>query len=240
MTMSGRTVQPSAEDNMVTTGVTGAALVLSAVAGACDGRPRVEMSLEWQARSIPEQLRDIAQTEVAVIWERLGVTVQWIEPRSNGGPIVRAIVSDEAGRTMPPRPTGSAALPHLGWIEFWGNTPSNVVRVSAGAALEAARDARTQDRMASGHPLAALRIIAARLVGRAIAHELGHYLLRSRRHTSNGLMRPVFPAYEGLLPLLDRYRLERRLLDIVRANGRPAACRQQVSGWPSVAPGPRW
>jgi hypothetical protein len=45
------------------------------------------------------------------------------------------------------------------------------------------------------------------MTGRAIAHELGHYLLRSRQHTSAGLMRPVFPAHEGTIPLLDRSRL---------------------------------
>jgi hypothetical protein len=226
------------EETMLTTGlIGGSALVLSAVAGACDGGgPRVEMSLEWQSRSIPETLRDITQAEVAAIWERLGVTVRWTAPRPTG-PIVRAIVNDEGGKAA-----GGASPPHLGWIEFWGDTPSNVLRVSAAAAVEAARDARTQDSGTSGHPVAALRIIGARLVGRAIAHELGHYLLRSRRHTSTGLMRAIFPTHEALIPLLDRYRLERRQLAVLHVNGRREACRQRLSGWPSVAlsPASRW
>lgn len=206
---------------MLTTGlIGGAALMVSAMAGACDGRGlQVQMSVEWQARSIPAQLRHIARDELAAIWLRLGVTVRWTERPAAGGFVVRAIVTDEAGAA------GGASPAHLGWIQFWGNTPSNELRVSAAAAVAAARAARTQDRGTSGHPLAALQITGARLVGRAIAHELGHYVLRSRRHTSSGLMRAVFPAYEALTPLLDRYRLERRQLAVVQANGRGGACR---------------
>jgi hypothetical protein len=38
--------------------------------------------------------------------------------------------------------------------------------------------------------------IVGRALGRVIAHEIGHYLLATRTHSSSGLMRPVQPFYE--------------------------------------------
>ena len=94
---------------MLTTGLIGGlALMASAMAGACDGGgPQVEMSIEWEARSIPVTLRHIAREEVAAIWSRLGITVKWVERPATGVFIVRAIVTDEAGQG------GAASPPHV-------------------------------------------------------------------------------------------------------------------------------
>ncbi|HXE84735.1 MAG TPA: hypothetical protein VN513_15520, partial [Gemmatimonadales bacterium] len=43
-------------------------------------------------------------------------------------------------------------------------------------------------------PLALRRELTARALGRAAAHELGHYLLTSREHTPRGLMRARFSS----------------------------------------------
>lgn len=198
---------------MLTTELVAAALVLTAVDGCQDGRPFVRLSLEWQARSIPVALGEIARGEVEAIWQRLGVTVQWTSRDASRwpAPAVHVAITDELTRTR-----SGARLPKLGWIEFWGNRPGNLLQVSAAAALAAVWEGRTVDRLSSGQPLAALWLTAARLIGRAIAHELGHYLLRSRQHTAWGLMRPVFPAHEGTIPLLDRYRLDRRLTAVLK------------------------
>ena len=196
---------------MLTTELLAAALVLTAD-GCQSGRPFVRVSIEWRARAVPETLGSIVREEVEAIWRRLGVTVQWTERPGAG--TVHVTVTDEFGR----RPRG-AALPKLGWIEFWGERPSSLLRVSAAAAVVTAFEARTTERLSSGQPLSAVQFTAARLVGRAIAHELGHYLLRSRAHTPAGLMRPVFSAHEGTVPLLDRYRLERRQMDALHAPG---------------------
>ena len=197
---------------MVTSGVLAAVLVLTAADGCQEGRAFVRVILEWPARSVPGPLSDIAREEVDAIWGRLGVKVRW-PPREAPGwpPAVHVIVTDEGART-----SMGGGLSKLGWIEFWGNTPGNVLQVSAAAALMAVHEGRTVGRLSSGQPFGALQFAAARMIGRAIAHELGHYLLRSRHHAASGLMRPVFPAVEGTIPLLDRYRLDRRAMEILR------------------------
>ena len=205
---------------MLTTELLSAALVLTTAADGCQGgRPFVRVSLQWQARTVPEALGGLVREEVETIWRRIGVAIHWTERNTPGWPAaaVHVTVTDELARSA-----RGPSLPKLGWIEFWGEHPGNLLRVSAAAAVSAAFDARTTDRLSSGQPLAALQITAARMVGRAIAHELGHYLLRSRTHTPGGLMRPVFPAHEGTVPLLDRYRLERtQLTRLHAASGSP-------------------
>jgi len=39
-------------------------------------------------------------------------------------------------------------------------------------------------------------LLLSRALGRALAHELGHYLLNSRAHAPNGLMRAIRPSSE--------------------------------------------
>ena len=46
--------------------------------------------------------------------------------------------------------------------------------------------------------IAGHEILIARALGRALSHELGHYLLKSRVHTPHGLMRATWPSDELL------------------------------------------
>ena len=46
-----------------------------------------------------------------------------------------------------------------------------------------------------------------RAIGRVIAHEIGHVLLRSRRHAAHGLMRAVQRPDELIDPARTRYQL---------------------------------
>ena len=199
------------------------AFTLSPSAPACDAAGvQVDVLLEWRAHVVPETLQPVAQREVEAIWQRLGVPIRWLGDATERSTqlVSVSVVDDELLQQQ-----GAVATPNLGWIEFRGTAPANMLYVSATGALETARRARTMERVMDGQPLAAARMVAARLVGRAIAHELGHYLLRSRKHTSGGLMRPVFPAAEGMIPLLDRYRLTRKQVDTLRDLMGRGSCR---------------
>jgi hypothetical protein len=44
-------------------------------------------------------------------------------------------------------------------------------------------------------------------LARGIAHELGHYILRSSAHASNGLMRPRLTVFDMMVPGTDLFRL---------------------------------
>ena len=48
----------------------------------------------------------------------------------------------------------------------------------------------------------------ARAMGRALAHELGHYLLASKAHTQRGLMKPVMTAVELFMPDASVFRID--------------------------------
>ena len=63
-----------------------------------------------------------------------------------------------------------------------------------------------------GHPLShwprgTRERLIAQAIGRVAAHELGHYLLQSARHSETGLMRPQYSTEELVGPSLARFRL---------------------------------
>ena len=60
------------------------------------------------------------------------------------------------------------------------------------ASLDRARSLIDSVERGTPVPAAQADWLAAVLLGRAVAHELGHYLLRSREHAKTGLMRAAF------------------------------------------------
>ena len=61
----------------------------------------------------------------------------------------------------------------------------------------------------SGLPKNMQRLFLERALARAIAHELGHYLLASRQHTAQGLMRGQLTPDDIMQPRRSSYRLDR-------------------------------
>jgi hypothetical protein len=74
-------------------------------------------------------------------------------------------------------------------IRFIDSRPTNVVTVSLDSArgLLDREEAQTSGAGRGFAPLRELRL--GRMVGRAIAHEVGHFLIQSGSHTPRGLMR---------------------------------------------------
>jgi hypothetical protein len=60
-----------------------------------------------------------------------------------------------------------------------------------------------------------------RVLGRVLAHEIGHYVLRSPRHTADGLMRPLQLAAELMSP--SRHRFTLTGAEAARIGGSPMA-----------------
>jgi hypothetical protein len=58
-------------------------------------------------------------------------------------------------------------------------------------------------------PRALRQQIVGRALGRVIAHEIGHFVLRSREHASGGLMRKVHASDELIAPDRTRFALSR-------------------------------
>jgi hypothetical protein len=87
-----------------------------------------------------------------------------------------------------------------------------------------AASVRVQTFPLAGLPDALADLFVARALGRALAHEIGHYLLGTARHTPHGLMRERFTPQELLEPTTtSRYGLDRRDRETLRS------CRSGVS-----------
>jgi len=115
--------------------------------------------------------------EAVSIWRPLGVEL--LEQSGGDGTpsAVRVIVED---REMP---VGAGLL---GWVRFIDDLgPEPVIHVSRPAVL---RFLEATERGQHLSP-ASRNVLLARMLGRVLAHELGHYLLQSPGHTVHGLMR---------------------------------------------------
>jgi hypothetical protein len=85
---------------------------------------------------------------------------------------------------IPPPPPGTA----LGWIDFENGEPTRHITVSLPQVRRLLRHATWMDRRIAEAPQLWTEFLA-RGVGRAAAHEIGHYVLRSAAHQATGLMR---------------------------------------------------
>jgi hypothetical protein len=115
----------------------------------------------------------------------------------------------------------SAAGDGLGWIEFIDDEPSRTITVSRTEAEALAARSVWGGRPLTAWPPAVFDGFVERALARSIAHEIGHYLLRSKVHARRGLMRAEFLPAELMNPSPASYYLEPEAVDILqrRLNG---------------------
>jgi hypothetical protein len=129
-------------------------------------------------------------TEAAGIWRRHGVSVQWLP----SGTILalapnRLRVLVVNGRPSMLQSGGRVAVGEL--VQPAGNHPLALISIESAQRLLASVRGR------AGYELISLDERRLGIVlGRALAHEIGHYLLGTRTHARSGLMRPDFSALE--------------------------------------------
>jgi hypothetical protein len=128
--------------------------------------------------------------EAQAIWGPTGITFEW-----------HRITSEDAARTWQLVVTfddsqdslvGRRAA--LGWIPFTTDGPEPSIHLSRASAEALIRSSVSVD----GVPVGAHEILVGRTLGRALSHELGHYLLKSKLHTRRGLMRANWLVNECL------------------------------------------
>jgi hypothetical protein len=207
-----------------------AALLAIASAAAPADPPRLRPELlivvrqETRPPITPEMFRRIA-AEAQAIWRPyVDIAFQLadsLEPR-RGDETLDLVLSD--------RQSNGRTTPGLGWIDFVDGEPSRTITVSIGAARELVAVSRWAGRFLSAWPPTLRDTFLTRAIGRGVAHELGHYLLRSKAHSPGGLMRARFTVDEIMERGLSRYRLrpaDEALLDqratAFRLARRPAA-----------------
>jgi hypothetical protein len=136
--------------------------------------------------------------ELAAVWKANGIEV--VACASDLAPTVSEMSSRATATvTLILAQTVRAAAPRgpLGWVEFLGDaSPLPVIHVSlptAHALIDRASLYGTHGSLLPRHLRDRLLV---RVLGRAAAHELGHYLLASRGHAPTGLMRARFTPQE--------------------------------------------
>src|SRR5262245_14365856 len=144
--------------------------------------------------------------EAAAIWAPYGVVVTTDETacESRHSDLRLAVVMSAA-------PAGGAVweMP-LGAVNFDdAGTPFSSIAVFIERLVRLLQEARLWNLAASDWPSALRDGVFGRAIGRVLAHEIGHVLLRSKAHAERGLMRPVQRADELVDPARNRYRLIR-------------------------------
>jgi hypothetical protein len=176
------------------------------------------------APDIPPRLVRGVLAEAEAVWRAAGLTFLWhfeaARPQSDAGtgpprapgfgratppyglPSLRVIVGHEA------RDARAQEVP-LGWIVFDDpRTPEKEIYVSYRNAVTLLERSSPIVGTPQAMPMLKRELLLARAMGRALAHELGHYLSASKMHTAKGLMMAVHSAAEFFGTDLRRFTLE--------------------------------
>ncbi|HMF95659.1 MAG TPA: hypothetical protein VKE96_15260 [Vicinamibacterales bacterium] len=149
---------------------------------------------------VPPSLVSRVLDEAAAIWHPTGVAfvfrrVPWsIAARLDQNPFdaaggLRIVIGNARG-------TSHDGLLPMGWIQFEHESPAQEIYLSYRNAIDFMTDSSAVAGAITHMPPVEKEIKLARAMGRALAHELGHYLLASKAHTQRGLMRASHTASE--------------------------------------------
>jgi hypothetical protein len=148
--------------------------------------PSLLIDMVFTGHSMPAKLQAMAMTEVKFIWARYGVDV-------------RAVGVDDVARDRAIRLTVQSeddadrhvSREALGSIRFLDGEPQPVIALYLNAIAALVSTTTALGLREPEWPPALHDVIVGRVVGRALAHEIGHFLLRSRDHSRTGLMRAL-------------------------------------------------
>jgi hypothetical protein len=219
----------------VTTGVVAllaSALVASTVPDASTSAIPPMIVTVTTSTDIPSRLVAAVLAEADAVWCPYGVSFVWRRTQKNArssSPVdfspyvpvtLRVTIGEERGASR------DRLLP-LGWIIFDDVTvPEQEIYLSHANALAMMDNAAGVVGIVDHMPTIQRETLLGRAMGRALAHEIGHYLLASKAHTERGLMKAVLTAVELFGP-------DSRALRIEPAQRRAVAAR--LRGEPLVA-----
>jgi hypothetical protein len=142
---------------------------------------------------VSPSLVDRVVDEANAIWKPAGITL--VRQRSDDR--TPASISLTIGRER------GSVHPYdtpLGWTEFESGQPQPWLYLSYANAVALFESARGIVGSTTRMPILERETYLGRAMGRALAHEVGHYLLAARLHTANGLMKANFTAVELFMP----------------------------------------
>jgi hypothetical protein len=131
--------------------------------------------------------------ETSTLWRAAGVHVHWSNDALNlervvtepDGAHIRVVIAAE------PSPTSTASNPSLSTIMFVDGKPTTSITAYALDVRRLLESIRVDDIPFGDRPRILRDRLTGRVLGRALAHELGHFLFATAEHASSGLMRPA-------------------------------------------------
>jgi hypothetical protein len=149
-------------------------------------------------RGVTDSLVNQICAEAGAIWAPAGIALEWSRdvPKHEARGLTIEVTVDD-------RPTPAGRDGALGWVIFAGDGPERFIhlsRVSAEGLLH-----RTPG--LNHATIASHEALIGRALGRALAHELGHYILRSKVHTGRGLMRAAWTSDQAFAFIRDGFEL---------------------------------
>lgn len=143
-----------------------------------------------------------ALDETDAIWRAAGVEFVW---KRGPEPLTPAALTVVIGHDVRPVRDGALAL---GWIYFDESTPGQRLYISYSNVLQLMRESVGVVGPIDHMPIFEREVLVARAIGRALAHEMGHYFLASKEHTKNGLMKAHRTAVEFFSPDYRPFKLD--------------------------------
>lgn len=139
--------------------------------------------------------------ETDAIWRGSGFSFVW--QREGGLPAALSVTIDNATSVQLEGQTT------LGWIQFDERSiPTPFIHLSYTNAMTLLEQSRGIVGQVNQMPLAERNTLLGRAMGRALAHEIGHYLLASKVHTAKGLMATKRSASELFARDRDHFRID--------------------------------
>ncbi len=159
------------------------------------------LAFQGDAR-LPRAVEATALSEAAAIWAPYGVAVRRVNlcvPQEGGTRLTVTIAKPSGGPVAAGTWSGI-----FGAMQFRGGVPAPEIAIFYDEVLRLMKTTPVRGRSETDWPAAFRELMIGRVVGRVLAHEIGHVLLRLRGHASSGLMRPQ-PSLDELVDV-DRRR----------------------------------
>ena len=150
------------------------------------------------SRDITNSVVNKICAEAEAIWAPAGIALEWNrdgQERRTRGLTIEVTIDD--------RPTPADRDGALGWLVFTSHGPERLIHLSRVSAEDLLRSTPGLD----GGTVVSHEALIGRALGRALAHELGHYILRSKVHTGHGLMRAAWTSEQAFAFIRDGFEL---------------------------------
>jgi hypothetical protein len=193
--------RPSRSGNAMLWGVSAVFVAVSMTDAHADQDPTLVVRIH-NAASLTVRELTIAKDQVNTIWSREGIHIRWDESAASG-PEIGLDVTLDRSMNFSRLSSGRFALA----VTRICQSDSPAITVTLAAIEQFVNVGISAERPFLVDSVIIHQTLTGRVVGRSIAHEIGHVLLRSSEHAREGLMRPQLTTAELFADDMNGFRL---------------------------------